>query len=131
MSPPPPRSPLHDLLGFETLDRDAGRVVLRAAARDELLNQRGVLHGGVVAALLDSALGQAVVSGIDAEEWCGTLQLSVQFLEGARDSPFEAEGRMLRRGRRCAFAEGEVRDARSKVVARAHGIWYVWPQRPD
>jgi uncharacterized protein (TIGR00369 family) len=121
---------LHDLLGFSLIQRQAGQVVLEAEIRPDLCNRRGVVHGGVLSALLDSALGGAVVAGIGAEEWCATLQLSVQYLAGARKGPLRATGRMLRRGRRCAFAGGEVLDADGQLVAQAQGTWYVWPEKP-
>ncbi len=101
------------------------------AIRPDLCNRRGVVHGGVLSALLDSALGGAVVAGIAPEEWCATLQLSVQYLAGARTGPLRAHGRMLRRGRRCAFAAGVIRDRDGQLVAQAQGTWYVWPQKPS
>jgi len=125
------RSPLGDLLGFTQVQHATTGVVLEAEIRPEFLNRRGVVHGGVLSALLDSALGGAVVAAIDPAEWCATLQLSIQFISGGRRGPLRASGRMTRRGSRCAFAEGEVLDARGKLVARAQGTWYVWPERPD
>lgn len=95
------------------------------------LNRRGVAHGGVVAALLDSALGTAVVSAITPEEWCSTMELSIQFREPVLPGPITAEGRLARRGKSAAFAEGEARDATGTVVATAHGVWVIWPTRPS
>ena len=77
-----------------------------------------------------AALGGAVVSGITPEEWCATVQLSIQFLEGARRGPLTAEGVLVRRGQRVAFASGEARDSEGLVVARAQGTWHIWPHRP-
>ncbi|MFQ5671015.1 MAG: PaaI family thioesterase [Acidobacteriota bacterium] len=121
---------MHDLLGFSMLERETGHVVLAAEVRADLKNRRGVLHGGVVSALLDSALGGAVVAGIDPEEWCATLQLSVQFVSGARHGPLRADGRLIRRTRQCAFARGEVHDAAGQLVATGQGTWHIWPGRP-
>lgn len=88
-------------------------------------------HGGVVSSLLDAALGAAVISSMPREWWCATISLTIQYLGGARHSPLKASGRVLRRGRRVAFAEGEIRDARGKVVATAHGAWNLWPYHPE
>jgi uncharacterized protein (TIGR00369 family) len=89
-----------------------------------------VAHGGVVASLLDMALGAAVVTSIEPQEWCGTVQISVQFREPVRPGKVRAEGRMVRRGRSVAFAEGELRDSAGKVLATAHGAWTIWPVKP-
>jgi hypothetical protein len=80
---------------------------------------------------LDSALGAAVISSIDHEEWCGTLQLSVQYNDPARRGPLVGVGRVVRRGRHVAFAEGEVTDGEGQIVARAHGTWVIWRGHPD
>jgi acyl-coenzyme A thioesterase PaaI-like protein len=72
-----------------------------------------------------------VVSTLAAEEWTGTLELSVQFREAVRPGKVVAEGRLARRGRTVAFAEGELRDASGKLLGIAHGVWTIWPAKPD
>ncbi len=106
-------------------------MLLQFEPDDLHLNRRGVVHGGVLAALLDCALGGAVVAGIRAEEWCATLQLSIQYLRGAHHGPLRASGRMTGRGRSCAFAEGHVEDAGGQVTTRAQGTWHIWPRKPS
>ena len=122
--------PFHALLGLRCLSRDGGKARYELAVGPEHLNRRGVAHGGVIAGLLDTALGTAVVSGITREEWCGTMELSIQFREPVLPGLITAEGRMARRGKTAAFAEGEVRDASGHVLATAHGVWTIWPGRP-
>lgn len=124
-------TPFDELLGVELLEAEDGRGETRLELTDRHRNRRGVAHGGVVSALLDVSLGAAVVSSLRPEEWCGTLELSVQFRDPARHSPLRGSGRLERRGRRVAFAAGEVRDARGRVVAAAHGVWTIWPRHPD
>jgi uncharacterized protein (TIGR00369 family) len=118
-------------LGMEVVEAANGAASLRLELAEHLCNKRGVAHGGAVAALLDSALGAAVISAIAPQEWCGTLQISIQYNDPARHGPLTAAGRVVRRGRKVAFAEGEVVDARGRTVARAHGTWTIWPGHPD
>ena len=124
-------TPFDDLLGLEVLRAADGEAEVRLVLTPAHLNRRGVAHGGVVSALLDVSLGAAVVSTTTAEEWCGTLELSVQFRDPARHGPLTGRGRVERRGRSVAFAAGEVFDARGRVVAAAHGVWTIWPTNPD
>ncbi len=124
-------TPYGEHLGFELLEAAGGNARIRLELAKHLCNSRGVAHGGALSSLLDSALGAAVISSMKPEEWCGTRQLSIQFNEPARRGPLVASGRMVRRGRRVAFAEGEVVDGEGRVVARAHGTWTIWPQHPD
>lgn len=124
-------TPYGSHLGIEILSAADGNALLRLALVEHLCNRRGVAHGGAVASLLDSALGAAVISSMEPQEWCGTLQISIQYNDPARYGPLTATGRVVRRGRGVAFAEGEVTDARGRVVARAHGTWTIWPGHPD
>lgn len=124
-------TPYGQHLGIELIEAAEGRASARLPLAAHLCNRRGVAHGGAVASLLDTAMGAAVISAMTPEEWCGTLQLSIQYNDPARHGPLTASGRMVRRGRRVAFAEGEVADAEGRVVARAHGTWTIWPRHPD
>lgn len=123
--------PFNDWLGTEIARREDGTVEVRLTLRSHHLNRRGVAHGGVVTALLDSALGAAVIAAIPREWWCATTSLSVQFVDGARDgATLIGTGRVVRRGSRIAFATGEVVDDDGRVVATASGTWHLWSERP-
>ena len=124
-------TPFDALLGIEVKDSRNGESEVVLELVPAHCNRRGVAHGGVICGLLDVALGSAVVSKLGETEWCATLELSVQFRDPARHGPLKASGRLARRGRRVAFAEGEVVDARDQVVAVAHGVWTIWPSHPD
>ncbi len=118
-------------LGLQVLGADRGIATVRLELAEHICNRRGVAHGGALASLLDSALGAAVISAIKPHEWCGTLQLSIQYSDPARRGPLLANGRVVRRGRTVAFAEGEVVDSSVCTVARSHGTWTIWPGHPD
>ena len=123
--------PFNTYLGTEIVRRDDGEAEVRLVLQPHHLNRRGVVHGGVVGALLDSALGAAVISAIPAEWWCATISLATQFVDGATDgATLSAVGRVVRRGGRVAFATGEVRDDRDRLIATASGSWHLWPHRP-
>ena len=124
-------TPFSQLLGMRCLEREKGRARYELEVGPEHLNRRGVAHGGVVTSLLDTALGASVGSTLTPEEWTGTLELSVQFREPVRPGVVTGEGRLARRGKRVAFAEGEIRDPSGKVLASAHGVWTIWPKKPD
>ena len=125
-----PVTPYNEWFGIRCLRRELGGAEYELEIEPHMLNRRGVAHGGAVTSLLDSALGGAVVSGLAPEEWCATLQMSVQFREPVRPGRVTGRGRLVKRGRHAAFAEGEILDPDGRVLASAQGSWYVWPRRP-
>lgn len=128
---PPEKIPAFNrMIGLQKIRAGEGRAEITLELRPEHRNRRGVAHGGLLSAMLDAALGGAVVSAIRDEEWCGTAQLSVQFRHPGTGPVLTGRGRMERRGRRLAFAEGEVVDSSGRIVATALGTWYVWPSHP-
>jgi uncharacterized protein (TIGR00369 family) len=122
--------PFNRHFGIELVDARDGRAEVMVELGPQHLNLRGAAHGGIVVALLDSALGAAVVSSIPEAWWCATTSLSTQFLEGAGPGRLTAWGSVARRGRHVAFAQGEARDAHGTLVATAQGTWHLWPHRP-
>lgn len=123
--------PFNEFLGTRLVSRGDGTSVLELELGPHHRNNRGVAHGGVISALLDSALGSAVISAMEPQEWCGTLQLTVTFIEGPRQGTLRATGRVVRRGRRVAFAEGTLTHGDGRTLATAQGVWYIWPRRPE
>jgi uncharacterized protein (TIGR00369 family) len=124
-------TPFNELLGTRCVLKEPGRTRYELTVGPQHLNKRGVAHGGVVTSLLDTALGASVVASIRIEEWTGTLELSVQFREPVLPGVITAEGRVARRGRTVAFAEGEIRDSTGRILATAHGVWTIWPAKPS
>jgi len=108
-------------LGVQVDDAGEGWVRLRVPVGDELRNAAGApVHGGVLTALVDMAVGGALGTTHDnAAGGVGqtTLDLNVSFLAAAGDGDIVAEGRLLRRGRSVAFGEARITDGAGKLVA--------------
>ena len=106
-------------MSFQTVENGFVEMVLPADERHG--NPFGMLHGGIIATLLDSALGCAVHSTLPAGVEYTTIDLNVKFVRGLRagESELVADGRVVHGGRRTATAIGEVRDAAGRLVA--HG----------
>ncbi|MFG0319593.1 MAG: PaaI family thioesterase, partial [Planctomycetota bacterium JB042] len=118
----PSPSPVNEKLGVRTEDLPDGTVRLTLSTDASFHNEVGFVHGGVPTFLLDGAMGRACGRTLDLErgESCATVQLSVQFLTKAVGT-LVATGRVVRRGRRIAFLEGECLREDGTGVARAPG----------
>jgi uncharacterized protein (TIGR00369 family) len=110
---------------------EAGEAEVALDLAPHHTNNRGVAHGGVVSAVLDSAMGAAVISAIPKEWWCATTGLSILFVAGPREGALIATGKVVRRARSVAFAHGEVREASGRLIATAQGTWDLWTGKPE
>lgn len=119
----------HQSIGFVIDPERSGPGVctVRGKVRPRHLNINGVVHGGVYATVLDTAMGGAVVSVLTEGESTATTSLYVEFLRSARAGvELVARGEVLRRGRHLAFVEGKLDDGSGRQFAQAHGTWYIW-----
>jgi acyl-CoA thioesterase len=111
--------PFSASLGFELIEKSDGHVVMAAMPKPEHANGAGILHGGYLAALLDSTTGWAVHSSLPPGRPAPHSHLSVQYVRaGVPGRRLICTGRAIRAGRRAAAGEAEiVQDG--KVLARA------------
>lgn len=105
--------------GIEALEVVDGRTRLRLVPGPEGLNQLGIVHGGLIATLLDVAMGSAARHA--AGRAVMTLDMHVAFLSPGRGTLF-AEGRITRAGRSLIFCEADIRDEAGALVAKATGL---------
>ncbi len=123
------RGGFHQEVGFRVLANRSGPGFCTVSGRVERrhLNINGVVHGGVYATILDTAMGGSVVSLLQEGETTATTSLYVEFLRAARaGAVLTAVGRVLRRGRHIAFAEGHLVGPDGEKFSQAHGTWYIW-----
>lgn len=118
-------SPLNAFLDITTEDLESGRVRLCIVAGPHWKNEVGLIHGGVMALLLDGAGGRATARTLASNETCATIHLSIQYLNPARTGTLCAEAWVVKRGRRIAFVEGECVGDDGTVLARATGTWVI------
>jgi len=87
---------------------EPGEVELELAFDPRLTQQHGFLHGGVTAAMLDTACGFAASTLMPAEAGVLTVEFKVNFVSAARGQRFRFVGRVRRAGRTVTFTEGEA-----------------------
>ena len=116
---PPP--PLASLMDFQIVELAEGRAVFAVDPAEYHYNPIGVVHGGLAATLLDSAMGCAVHSMLPAGTGYTTLELKVNFIRAmtAETGRVRAEGKLIHLGARTATAEGRVLDESGKLYAHA------------
>lgn len=115
-------------LDFTVVSLEEGRVVFGGTPDERVYNPIGTVHGGYAATLLDSAVGCAVHSMLKAGQGYTTLELKVAYHRPmTKDTgPIQAEGRVIQLGRRAAFAEGRLTDAKGRLYATATSTLLVF-----
>jgi uncharacterized protein (TIGR00369 family) len=87
---------------------EPGKAVLNMQVRPDMQNGVGWLQGGILAAVADEAMALALYPLLSTTEGIATISESTSFIRGIQEGFIIAEGRVIRKGRRVAFAEGEV-----------------------
>ncbi len=122
------RIPFADLCGIEFLGFENGATRLRVVLDERHGNNSGMPHGGLVATLLDIAMGSAARLAAGAPVI--TLDMHVSFIAPG-EALLAAEGRVVRAGGSILFAEAEARDGRGEMVAKASGVFKKRNVKPD
>ena len=130
---PPP--PIALVLDMSIVEVDPGRAVFELEPGEHQFNPIGSVHGGVLATLLDSAMGCAVHAMLPAGTGYTTLELKVNFLRRVTTETgrLRCEGSVIHLGRTVATAEARITDGEDRLVAHATTTCLVvgpTPERP-
>jgi uncharacterized protein (TIGR00369 family) len=107
-------------LGARAEVADDGSARVGFTAREEHLNQAGTLHGGVLATLVDTAMGAAVRSAVGEDDVPATSQLTVTYLRPGRPGDLSVVARVRTRGEHLTVTEADVeQDGKSLAHAVA------------
>ncbi len=116
-----PKPPMAELMGFTLTTVERGRVVFTVEPAEYHYNPIGVVHGGLAATLLDTAMGCAVQTLSPANTSYTTLELKVNLVRALRAGmgAVSGEGTVLHFGRQTALAEARVIGPDGKLYAHA------------
>jgi uncharacterized protein (TIGR00369 family) len=108
-----------------------GEVELSIDVRANHMNLQGMLHGGMMATLADTATGLAVRTVLEPGTRYVTVQLGVNFLAPGKPGRVVARGRVVRAGRQMAYAEADIVDSEDRLLARAQSSLAIVADDPQ
>ena len=116
-----PGAPIAALLNFDITELGEGRAVFAVKPAEYHYNPIGVVHGGLAATLLDSAMGCAVHSTLPAGAGYTTLEIKVNYVRPmtSETERVRCEASVIHVGGRTATAQGRIVDDSGKLYA--HG----------
>ncbi len=116
-----PQPPMARLMDIQLVEVEHGQAVFASTPGEHHYNPLGTVHGGFGATLLDSAMGCAVHSTLNAGDVYTTLELKINFLRPLTHAtgPVRGIGTIVHSGRTTALAEGRIEDAAGTLYAFA------------
>ena len=116
---------------YVSFDRASETITMRFTAPDSFVSPRGSVQGGLVAGFLDEAMGWAHVIATEGAEAPLNLDINMTLLKPVLPGPLLAKGRVVRRGKRVIFLEGELFDESGAVLARSTSTAIPTPRPSD
>ena len=113
------RVPYAHLLGIEVGEIKRAAATLYFHVRDELIQNRGVVHGGATASLIDTASAFAILTMLEPHETTTTIDLTVHYLRPLTTGRVTARAVVRRAGRRVLCVSVDVTDENENLAATA------------
>ena len=110
--------PLAGLLGFEAVAGSPEGVTLRGTWSEERCTAAGVLHGGYLMALADSAAGTLAFLNLPPGAATSTIEAKTNFLAAVRAGEVTAHAELVHKGRTTVVVQTDVTDERGRLVSR-------------
>ncbi len=124
-----PAPPFAEVADVWPVSVEKGRLVFEARPSSRFYNPMGLVHGGWLALLLDTAMGCAVHSALEAGKAYATTDLRTTYVKPVREATgrLRCEATLLHIGGRTASAEGKILDARGALIAHGSETCQIFP----
>ena len=125
--------PFFNLIGLEVLDAAPGRSTTQIAFRPDLTQPFGIIHGGVIATLIDTGIAHALLLTERFQQLrqeggaLVSVDLRVKYFRPVSEGMMRCESTITRMGRQIIHAESVVTNDAGKEVARGDSIYMAVP----
>jgi len=109
--------PFSKLMGMRLVSLKPNEAVIELGMRDDLRQPSGVLHGGVTATLIDTAMAFAVRTYLTPTEPTATIDLTVHYLRPLVEGKAVCTARVVRPGKRIFTVSADVHNGEGKLIA--------------
>ena len=119
------------LLGLELVEVDPGRAKMKMAWRQDLTQPAGIMHGGAIASMIDTAIAQSILltpqymAAHSAGAQIVTIDLRIKYLRPVSQGVIVCEARTPRVGRTISHSTATVTDEAGKEVATGDSIYMI------
>lgn len=106
------------MVGIEIDTIEPGRAKLSLEVSEKHRQLQGIMHGGAIATLIDTAVAFAIVGASEPGAKFTTIELKVNYLSPLVEGRVVADARLIRDGKRIVVAECDVFDPTGKLAAK-------------
>jgi uncharacterized protein (TIGR00369 family) len=118
------RVPFARHLGVEIDFIEPGHAVVLLRVREEIKQYHGVVHGGAIASLIDTAMALAIIPDLKDDERVTTVDLTVSYLRPLSEGVIKADARIVRNGKSIIALSAEVFDHNGKLAATSLSTYF-------
>jgi uncharacterized protein (TIGR00369 family) len=111
--------PFNNLLGIKVSREHKDGVTLQCRVKKELLNSKGVLHGGVAASIADVSVGVAIQFHLKRERPISTVEMKINYFRPVAEGTLYARARLLRVGSTLCIGQVDLTDNKKNLVGIA------------
>ena len=113
-------------LGLVDVAQEEGVAVVDMTPTEEMANSAGFVHGGMISALADSAMGRSLRTIKPGVTRSMSFDLKLSFINAAKvGETLRATGRVVHAGRRTAVTECRIQDPGGRLIATASGTFAI------
>jgi uncharacterized protein (TIGR00369 family) len=125
-----PMPPIVHTLDLKVVSAEKGQAIFSFEPQEFHYNPIGAVHGGVITAILDSAMGCTLHTTLPAGTGYTTLELKVNFLRAitVKTGTLRAIGKIINAGSRTALAEAQLLDINDRLYAHAVSTCMIMKQ---
>ncbi len=118
-------SPYYQLLGMEVIEIKKGESKIQMPFRQELTHPYGIVHGGAIASLADSAVAMALISLVDPKDRITTIEFKINFFKPINQGSLIAHARIIHKGSKTAVGEVDITNGEEKLVAKVIATYSI------
>lgn len=105
------------MIGMKLIEMKPNQATIEIEMRDQLRQPHGLLHGGVTATLIDTAMAFAVITCLTREEKASTVDLNVHYLRPHLEGKISCTAKIIKAGKRLLTVSAEVANEQGKLIA--------------
>ncbi|PKN85740.1 MAG: hypothetical protein CVU51_08315 [Deltaproteobacteria bacterium HGW-Deltaproteobacteria-1] len=112
------------LLGLSIEKLENGVCQSKLKIREDFLNKRKIVHGGIIYSMADISMGVAVYSTLKKDEETATIEIKINYLKPANKKVLICDAKIIQRGKQIAVIEAEIKSD-NIMIAKAIGTFSI------